>query len=274
VFDPDSLRLPVEGLRDRYDAVTWAEFEASSRATKLDDGRTVWAWLNGAEAPGPLPEEPPPVGSAGTALGTPLAGKLVTSGLRKAEVARVARVLGAIDRVHGDGPLAAIPVDTAPDGGSSGVFRFTTSGVPQSIGYRPRKGPWPELTLVHEVGHWLDLAGLDTPGTFATQRAKGALAEFLTLARETEAVRSIASSGLKAAQVRYYLRGDELFARAYAQFIAEESRDPTLLAQVAKTRESILPGRAWTTEEFAPLREKLREVFVSAGWLQPKPDSP
>jgi len=50
VFDPDALTLPVAQLRSRYDDPTWAEFERKTQATKLDDGRTVWAWLNGAKA--------------------------------------------------------------------------------------------------------------------------------------------------------------------------------------------------------------------------------
>lgn len=54
-FDPGSLALDPEALRDRYDPATWAEFERAAKANKLPDGRTVWAWLNGAKGPPPNP---------------------------------------------------------------------------------------------------------------------------------------------------------------------------------------------------------------------------
>lgn len=49
-FDPGSLTLPVKDLKARYDDVTWGEFEGNAKAQALGDGRTVWAWLNGAKA--------------------------------------------------------------------------------------------------------------------------------------------------------------------------------------------------------------------------------
>lgn len=52
VFDPDSLAVPVAGLKERYDMITWAEFETNAKAKKLDDGRTVWGWLNGEKVKG------------------------------------------------------------------------------------------------------------------------------------------------------------------------------------------------------------------------------
>lgn len=51
LFDPDALTLPLEQLKARYDATTWADFEAAAAKNKLDDGRTVLAWLQGVKAP-------------------------------------------------------------------------------------------------------------------------------------------------------------------------------------------------------------------------------
>ncbi len=46
------LRIPLLAIQGRYDAKTFADFEAWARKTDLGDGRTVWGWLSreGAEA--------------------------------------------------------------------------------------------------------------------------------------------------------------------------------------------------------------------------------
>lgn len=58
IFDPEALTLPLSSLKGRYDAVTWGEFEKAMKAEKLDDGRTVWGWLDGevVKASGPAVE--------------------------------------------------------------------------------------------------------------------------------------------------------------------------------------------------------------------------
>lgn len=50
VFDPAGLALPLDQLLDRYDPLTRTIFENFAQNQKLEDGRTVWAWLNGAKA--------------------------------------------------------------------------------------------------------------------------------------------------------------------------------------------------------------------------------
>jgi SPP1 gp7 family putative phage head morphogenesis protein len=45
-FDPQSLRLPLESIRDRYSPSVWASFAEWARKQTLPDGRTVWGWLN------------------------------------------------------------------------------------------------------------------------------------------------------------------------------------------------------------------------------------
>ena len=46
-WNPGDLRLDLDQLRARYDAETFALFERRAKAEKLDDGRSVWAWLEG-----------------------------------------------------------------------------------------------------------------------------------------------------------------------------------------------------------------------------------
>lgn len=46
------LRIPLDALRERYDPVVWKSFDGWARKQALSDGRTVMAWLEGAETPG------------------------------------------------------------------------------------------------------------------------------------------------------------------------------------------------------------------------------
>lgn len=45
--NPSNLRIPLEQLRRRYDPEIFVEFERFARQQRLEDGRTVWEWLEG-----------------------------------------------------------------------------------------------------------------------------------------------------------------------------------------------------------------------------------
>jgi SPP1 gp7 family putative phage head morphogenesis protein len=45
-WNPGDLRIPLDALRDRYDADVWSTFEAFARATALAEGLTLWDWLS------------------------------------------------------------------------------------------------------------------------------------------------------------------------------------------------------------------------------------
>ena len=299
IFDPDALTLPLTSLQGRYDMVTWGEFEQSMKAAKLDDGRTVWGWLNGEDVkagpppmkqgpkpgakvpktapvmptPAPAVTSPPAVVTATTeAAGTPLYGKLNAASLKKKEQKRVTEVLATIDGVHGDGPLTMIPVNHKA-GGNLGVFRrWSHTGEAADIGYRIAKHPQlhPELTLAHEIGHWLDAKGLPGavgPLDFMSATGGTAFEEVINVAKQSKSVQALQAMPHSKAR-SYYLKTHEIFARAYAQFIAEESQHAVMLQQVAKIRTEPMPERQWETQDFAPVREAMRKAFVSLGWMK------
>lgn len=291
VFDPDALTMPLSALKSRYDMVTWGEFEQGMKAAKLDDGRTVWGWLNGDVAkvppgpkpapkpvPAPKPEAkpeavPPEVTKPGEATteadGTPLAGKLNAVKLTKKEQNRVAGVLAAIDGVHGDGPLTVIPVTHKPGRGNLGVFRHWPGGAAVDIGYRKGKGAHlhPELTLAHEIGHWLDHSGAPGDYVLTSTVPGGAFAEVLAAAKKSDAYASLLA--MPAGKARnYYMKPVEVFARAYSQFIAEEAGHAAMLQQIADIRADVWPGRQWDEADFAPVRDEMRKAFVKLGWMK------
>ncbi len=61
-WNPATLRLPLEALKERYDAETWKAFQNFAQAQSLDDkGTTVWQWLGGSPIfPPEAPPTPPP----------------------------------------------------------------------------------------------------------------------------------------------------------------------------------------------------------------------
>lgn len=295
VFDPDALTLPISQLKDRYDPTTWAEFEQSMQTAQLDDGRTVWSWLHGAKATGkrparkaaPLPASPPaaappvtPVApakpaapaaatSGTTPTGTPLVGKLDAAKLTKSEKARVSNTLALIDQVHGDGPLEDLPVGHRPGRGSLGAFTHYRGGKAARIDYlktSKRANLHRELTLAHEIGHWIDHTGAPGDG-MTSEIAGGAFAAVIKAAKDTDAVKAI--TAMDPSSMRsYYLRPREIFARAYAQFISEETGDSVLVEQVAKIRKENVPERQWESPDFQPVRSEMRKAFVKLGWMQ------
>jgi SPP1 gp7 family putative phage head morphogenesis protein len=49
-WNPGDLRLSMDDLRERYDADVFATFEAYAKGTQLEDGRSLWQWLEGGQA--------------------------------------------------------------------------------------------------------------------------------------------------------------------------------------------------------------------------------
>ncbi len=179
----------------------------------------------------------------------------------------MAKVLATIDGVHGDGPLAAIPVTNKPGSGNLGVFRHYQNGKAVEIGYTT-KGTQQELTLAHEIGHWLDHSGAPGLNVLATDTAGGVFDDVLKAAKKTKSFAALSAQCPTQKMRDYYLSHPEVFARAYSQFIAEESGDATMLQQVADVRADVLPDRHWETADFAPVRAELRKAFVKLGWMK------
>src|SRR5262245_55706975 len=65
---------------------------------------------------------------------------------------------------------------------------------------------------------------------------------------------------------RYMLTNEEVWARAYSQFIAERSGDPLLLEQL-NTALNTGTGRQWTTDDFKPIGAAIETLFKKLKWL-------
>ncbi len=190
----------------------------------------------------------------------------------------VQEVIASIDSIHQIVEFPPIPIVFTAAPASFGRY------VPGDR--RPERielsldGPHPRLSFAHEIGHLLDHA-LNHFDIYATQRRNSPLHAVLkeiersfavqTL-RNMEAGREPLDSGVRIAQIRYWLQPPELWARAYAQYIAVRSGNDMMSAEVGVSRQlEPFAGYVyvqWETEDFGPIMVIIEEVLRNLGWRQ------
>ncbi|MGW6455022.1 phage minor capsid protein [Streptomyces sp. NPDC055078] len=254
----------------------------------------------GPEQPGPDGQDAPPAGQ-----NADRATDLVT-GIDPATPtgSAMADALAAIDRVHTipDG-MRPIPLEPEDRPGYQGAY------TGRRITLNP-EGQAPRLTAVHELGHFLDHAGLGPGGKrFFTDDAiapGGVLYEWWTAVQDSEQagmlgfLRTMENGAPLVDRVRadgtrytvdvdhryidYLASAREAFGRAYAQWIALRSGVRRLLAGLEVARdpangETVIPGtglvdgypRYWDAVDFAPIAAALDAAFRRLGLLREDP---
>ena len=230
-------------------------------------------------APAPrVPEIPPtsvaPVASDGQSR--PVSEALDTSNLKhRDDKQQVQIALNAIDKVHNDGALPKIPIMPGAQRGSYGIFQFDMfTGKPYKIGIAHR-GDHKALTTVHEIGHFLDNSGTQPRWSSQLTIENNRIIQVAKQTNWWTQFRQQVEDFGKSLDMpirldpKYlaYIRGEkEIFARAYAQFIAVESGDPILLAQLKKLQDDSFPTQ-WSDKDFEPIAEEFRKLFRERGWM-------
>jgi hypothetical protein len=183
--------------------------------------------------------------------------------------------ISIIDKTHKDGKLDSIPLvqgNKSSLGNSLGMLalRREANGI-KAVQIELRQyGSHPELTTIHEIGHFIDLDGIGSKGEFASR--SGDLKDILEAIKNSKlykGLRNLYSSAVTAHERKYYkylLDHRELWARAYAQYIAEKSADPLLLKQVSNIIKDN-PNRQWAESDFEPIKKAIDELFTKLGWL-------
>ena len=272
-WSPGDLHLDAAKLETRYDPTVWSQWKDWARTTEVRPGTTVWEWLGQAAPrsktlPLAAPTAAPILSPSSPARQVPPGLPAVSQGLRPQRMTRPMRsaidlALQAIDQLHGDGVLPKIPVKSSATKEWYGVFRHGR-GVPIEIAVA-KAGDHYALTLVHEVGHFLDLSAIGGPGAMESAKgAAGLLGKVLAAAAGSAAVKTL--EAMSPSLVRsYYLRLREIWARAYAQWVAQRSGNPVLLDELAKTRSKV-PGVQWDEADFAAIGAAIDELFRDLGW--------
>lgn len=201
-----------------------------------------------------------------------------------ADSGRTQRAVDLIASVHGDGKLPKIPLRV---GDLTGHGAYThNSGNARHIEVKAGAGHM-ELTAVHEIGHFLDHQGISSKkgefGSHGDQRLKP-LMKALNESPSVQRLKELSKSGkavgtdgkqykVSTRQIQYQLRPHEVFARAYAQYIAHKTGDPTLRGQVKSIQKEIegqkVPRpRQWSDKEFAPIAKEFDKAFKKLGWVK------
>jgi|GEM_PF-1252806 len=187
-------------------------------------------------------------------------------------------ILGEIDKVHGDGQLPDLPVSVSTAKGRYGAFWHRGSRAEKIT--ISKTGDHQALTMAHEIGHFLDHSAANVP--WASAMATGENRAIIDAAKQTDWVKNIwaryaAVNNRSAADayvimidrnyVNYLMGSREIYARAYAQYIATKSQNPVLLDQL-KVLQSAKFSSQWSDEDFKPIARAFDELFKQKGWIK------
>ncbi len=194
----------------------------------------------------------------------------------------------SIESVHGDGDLPKIPLKAnsrLKAGGryARSVNQVTNETKALDITLNPQ-GKRPELTIVHEIGHFLDDQTIGTSNKF--ESVHGSLMDgVFDKIMKTPEIKWIENAMDKGSFIaengspiwmgkeirrhfKYLLDKKELFARAYSQFIAEKSNSKILINQVLGSRNNQLNiPYQWESKNFKPVMDEIEKLFKILGWM-------
>lgn len=143
------------------------------------------------------------------------------------------------------------------------------------------------MTLAHEMGHWLDVSAIGTKYRWASEghQAMRAAMDAIRGSKAAKQIQQVKESGVLtkadgttvklvdrfAAHVDYLLSDRELWARAYAQYIATRSGDTLMkkeLESMLKLADHKLLHKQWFADDFKPIAEAIDELFRTKGWME------
>lgn len=187
-------------------------------------------------------------------------------------------------------PKIAVQIVATVEGESEGAYIRKRGSGPLRIEIA-EQAQYPQLTAAHEFAHYLDDCGFPASRGWASETelrldtlrqswentdAVRALRAGSEMGRITAYLPNGASAELplmpaERENCRYYLRGREIFARGYAQYLAERSKNMVLLQQVRQRREC-LEGRLyhvqWSERDFRVISSAFDDLFGGLGWLR------
>lgn len=181
-------------------------------------------------------------------------------------------VIQDVERVHNVASMPSIPVKTSAGTKTLGVYHHMSDGKPVDIRVS-RNSPRPRMTAAHEIGHFIDHQAIGTPGQFASE-THASMQAFREAARKTaaygklERVRDTHASAVMRNHARYMLRDREVFARGYAQFIAQRSGDRTMRDELAAMIKPTATPYQWSERDFRPIERAIEQVLKDLKWLK------
>ena len=202
----------------------------------------------------------------------------------------VREAVKAIGKVHGVGILPTIPVMENDSDKENGSYTRTALNQPKWITISS-KGKTRKLTTAHEIGHFVEKAGVPGAVTAAGDRDWATdpfFRDWYDAVQKTEAVERIrrtaaagsvdvhANGEVKSVKIdqdytNYLLKPSELWARSYAQYIARKSEDGDMLDSLAESLTSSESARQktptqWYSKDFEPVERAIDALLSRMGW--------
>ncbi len=196
---------------------------------------------------------------------------------------KVDNALIAIDSVHGDGMLNDIPFKPSKSKEFAAAFA--------SIGGRPLEillsnSSHPELSIIHEMGHYFDLHAIGGERTWASLSSDLPMAKVIEAAQQSDAIKNIQSildNGYMTfddkdyalddrlrKHLRYLNSPKEIWARSYAQYIANNANNAKLtkyLDNIISNEEPLGFRSQWLKEDFNNIESSITEMMLKLGWM-------
>jgi hypothetical protein len=206
------------------------------------------------------------------------------------EVQQYRKALELIEQVHKIPAVKVLDVRPAEEelGGMLGglVLRYSLDAPSNSPDYIviAMPPPTPLSTIIHEIGHVLDLEAIGVRGQFSSDMSSPVLDDWWRAVRQSRAYQELVQFeeelrrrglGLISMLIsRNVTSRREFFARSYAQYIAYKTQDEALLAEIRRklrmavdvageTRE--IPWQ-WEDDDFRPIAEAFDRLFERLGW--------
>lgn len=181
----------------------------------------------------------------------------------------ISYVTSIIDKIHGDGNLPGCSASLNNTMSARGKF----SSYYRTIDINVNNNNHPELTAIHEIGHYLDYHGLTKePGeirmtdSLNLPKAKALLDAMKNTTTIKEGAKFYSYDN---DYQSYYLRDREIFARAYAQYIATKSGDALLMKQLKESQnDKISKYMQWPDSEFRDILKAMDDLLEGNGWLK------
>jgi hypothetical protein len=200
--------------------------------------------------------------------------------------ATVRAVLEAVNAVHGDGEMRPLPVVRTRSRTDAGEYLWRQEdGEPLALRFSIHSDH-PHLTIAHEIGHFVDQHAFGLAGRFASASGRvPAIMRAIDHSQAAVALRALVGRASIVVEIRpgrrerqrvvptlaeYFLRPEELFARAYAQYIAVQSGHSELVAELLRRRSALLSGRVYHTQwedwDFVDIQDAFTRALMARAW--------
>lgn len=184
--------------------------------------------------------------------------------------------LSEIDKLHGVENLPVIPIKNSTSQSFQGAYTYRPRpGTPVDIKVSTSSVN-PELTLAHELGHFIDHQVLGDKGSYAS-KGHALFKDWQQTIANSEATKQLqlmskqSKSRFEAKRLQYYLNPVEQWARSYAQWVATKSKNSIMIEQVKSIiadNNQVYAASQWSDADFEPIAAAIDEIFNALGWLK------